>query len=99
MDGPNVNLKFYEAVVTERNENEQQQLINSESCGLHTTHGVFKTGFEKNAWKIKKILKGAYVFHDSPARREDYTTKTGSTQFPHYFYGTRYGRFVTNHIK
>ena len=45
MDGPNVNLKFYEAVVTERNENEQHQLINIGSCGLHKIHGAFKTGF------------------------------------------------------
>ena len=60
MDGPNINLKFYEAVVTERNEKEQHQLINIGSCGLHTNHGAFKTGFDKSAWKIKKILKGAY---------------------------------------
>ena len=98
MDGPNVNLKFYEAVVTERNENEQHQLINIGSCGLYTIHGAFKTGFEKSAWKIKKILKRAfYVFHDSPAKR-DYTAKTGSTQFPQYFCGTGYGCFVTNCI-
>ena len=37
--------------------------------------------------KIKKIVKGAYyVFHDSPAKREDYITKTGSAQFPQYFF-------------
>ena len=98
MDGPNVNLKFYEAVVTERNENEQHQLINIGPVGY--THGALKTGFEKSAWKIKKILKGAYyVFDDSPAKRENCTTKTGSTQFLQYFCGTRYGCFVTNCIK
>lgn len=90
MDGPNVNLKFYDAIVSERSENEQHQLINIGSCGLHTIHGSFKTGFEKSDWKIKKILKGAYyVFHDSPAKREDYTNETESTQFPKYFCGTR----------
>ena len=79
MDGPNVNLKFYEAVITERNENEQHQLINIGSCELHKIHGAFETGFEKTVWKMKKILKGAYyVFHDSPAKREDYTTKAES---------------------
>ena len=62
MDGPNINLKFYEAVVTERNEKEQHQLINIGSCGLHTNHGAFKTGFDESAWKIKKILNGAYYF-------------------------------------
>ena len=49
MDGPNVNLKFYEAVATERIENEQHQLINIGSCELHTIHGACKTGFEKSA--------------------------------------------------
>ena len=44
IDAPNVNLKFYEAVVTERNENEQHQLINIRSCGLYTIHGAFKSG-------------------------------------------------------
>ena len=64
----NVNFKFYKAVVTERNENKQHQLINMEPCGLNTILGAFKTGFEKSAWKIKKILKGVYyVFHDSTA--------------------------------
>ena len=100
MDRPNVNLTFYEAVVTERNENEEHQLRNIGSYGLHTVHGAFTTSFDKSTWKIKKILKGAYyVFYDSPAKREDYTTKAGSTQFPQYFCGTRYERLVTNCIK
>ena len=47
MDGPNVNLKFYETIATERTENEQHQLINIRSCELHTIHGACKTGFEK----------------------------------------------------
>ena len=90
MDDPNVNFKFYEVVVTERNENGQHQLINIRSCGLRTIHRAS----EKGVWKIRKILKKAYsVFRDSPAKREDYTTKTGSTQFP------QYGRFVTNCIE
>ena len=47
MDGPNLNLKFNEAFVTKRNENEQHQLINIGSCGFRTIHGAFKTGFKK----------------------------------------------------
>ena len=31
-----------------------------EPCGLNTILGAFETGFEKSAWKIKKILKGVY---------------------------------------
>jgi len=48
MDGPNVNLKFLETVQSERAQNEQHQLIDIGSCGLHTIHGAFKTGAEKN---------------------------------------------------
>ena len=59
LDGPNVNLNFYEPVVTKRNENEQHQLINIGSCGLHTIDGAFKTGFEKS-------IGAYYVFHDYP---------------------------------
>ena len=95
MDGPNVNLKFLETVLKERKDHKQHQLINIGSCGLHTIHGAFKTGFEKSDWNVKKILKGAYVFHDSPAKREDYTKETESTQFPKYFSGTRYYLFLT----
>ena len=73
MDGPNVNLKFYEAVVTERNENEQHQLINIGSCGLHTIHGAFKTGFEKSAWKIKRFSKELIMFFMTPQQREKIT--------------------------
>ena len=73
MDGPDVNLKFYEAVVTERNENEQHQLINIGSCGLHAIDGVFQTGFKKSAWKIKKILKGFIMFFTTPQQREKIT--------------------------
>ena len=52
MDGPNLNLKFYEAIAAERNENKQHQLINIGPCKLRATHLAFKTGFEKSAWKI-----------------------------------------------
>ena len=41
-------MNFHEPVVTKRNENEQHQLINIGSCGLHTIDGAFKTGFEKS---------------------------------------------------
>ena len=44
MGGPNVNLKFLQMIQTERSENEQRQLIDIGSCGLHTIHNSFKTG-------------------------------------------------------
>ena len=79
----------------ERSENEQHQLIDIGSCGLHTIHNAFKTGAESTGWGMKKILKGAYqMFHDSPARREDFLTVTNTNQFPQSFYATR---FVTTY--
>ena len=72
MDGPNVNLKLLKMIQTERSENEQHQLIDIGSCGLHTIHNSFKTGAQSIDWELKKTLKGSYqVFHDTPARRED----------------------------
>ena len=44
MDGPNVNLKLLKMIQTERSENEQRQLIDIGSCGLHTIQNSFKTG-------------------------------------------------------
>ena len=59
INGPNVNLNFYEPAVTKRNENKQHQLMNIGSCGLQLIHGAFKTGFEKS-------IGAYYVFHDFP---------------------------------
>ena len=54
MDGPNVNLKFYDCVVKQREENEQHTLVNIGTCGLHTIHGAFKNGAEKSGWNLNK---------------------------------------------
>ena len=84
LDGHNVNLKFYEAVVTDRNKNEQHLTL-----VLRNVHGKFE--------RFSKEL--IIFFHESPATKEDYTTKTEFTQFPQYFCGARYEHFVTNYIK
>ena len=42
MDGPIVNLKFIKKLQKDRLENEQHELINMGSCGLHTIHGAFR---------------------------------------------------------
>ena len=58
---------------------------------MHTIHGAFKSGAESTNWNAKATLKGAFQFlHDTPARRDDYTSVTGSTQFPLYFCATRW---------
>ena len=78
IDGPNVNLKFLDAIAKNRDANEQHKLIFIGTCGLHVIHGAFKTGAESADWKMKKILKAAFqILHDSPAKREDYKSITG----------------------
>ena len=90
MDGPSVNWKFLSEIQKNRNENKQHELIDIGSCGLHIIHGAFKTGAEKTDWNIKQTMKGAFqMFHDSPARREDYESITGSTVYPLFFCATR----------
>ena len=40
---------------------------------LYAIHDAFKTDFEKSAWKIKKVLKGAYYVFMTPQKREKIT--------------------------
>ncbi|XP_074652758.1 uncharacterized protein LOC141907086 [Tubulanus polymorphus] len=84
MDGPNVNWSFYdkfsEYVKTEFNK--ESTLLNIGSCGLHIVHISFKAGSTKSGWDIEILLRSLYsLFKDSPARREDYETVTGSSIF------------------
>ena len=91
MDGPNVNLKFLETVKKEREETNLSKLVDIGSCDLHTVHGSFKAACEKTEWNIKSLLKSSFqIFKDSPARRDDYISITGSTEFPSQFCAVRY---------
>ena len=65
--------------------------MNVGSCGLHVVHAAFCAGCQATHWKIDGLLRALwYLFHDSPARRDDYTTVTGSTVFPLKFCSTRW---------
>ena len=93
MDGPSVNLKFYDEVVKHREETELgiPQLIYLGSCSLHVVHGAFKTGAQATTWNIDSLLRALhYLFHNSPARTEDYVKLTDSTQLPLKFCSTRW---------
>ena len=86
MDGPSVNWKFHELIQNEINQDTQKMLIDVGSCGLHITHGAFRDGVKSSNWDIESVLSCAYyLFHDSPARREDYTQVTDSDLFPKKF--------------
>ena len=90
MDGPNVNLKFYKEFSALYKENNFHSLVNIGTCSLHTVHGSFRSGVAATGWGIKKVLKGAYyVLHNSPARREDYESQSGSSKYPFNFIVTR----------
>ena len=91
MDCPSVNLKFHKDVQSNHKELELPKRIDIGSCPLHTIHGAFKTGVESTDWEIKKPFKGCFtLLHDSPARRSDYTSITGSTVFLLSFCATRW---------
>ena len=73
MNGPSTNWKFFNLWQKDRVDKEQHNLIDIGSCSLHIIHVEFKTGAESSGWNMKAILKGAFtVWHDTPARREDY---------------------------
>ena len=91
MDGPSTNWAFLDLLTSDREAEELPKLVNIGSCGLHIIHGAFKTGFESVDWAVKNTLKGCYnLFHDSPARRDDYVSVSGSDIFPLSFCATRW---------
>ena len=93
MDGPRVNWKLLSLLNEDRQKEDADlsQLLNVGSCGLHVAHGAFCTGCQSTDWKIDSFLRALwYLFHDSPARREDFTAVTGSAVFPLKFCATRW---------
>ena len=91
MDGPRVNHNFLRSLKRDWEDELIHKLIDIGTCNLHIVSGAFKTGAEKSEWNIHKTLKGAYqIFHDSPARRDDYTVVTKSLTFPKFFSATRW---------
>ena len=90
MDGSSVNLKVLNEISKERENVSLSKLINVGSCNLHVVHGALKSATEATGWNLKSIMKSSFqVLKDSPARREDYISITGSTVFPLQFCLTR----------
>lgn len=90
MDGPNVNFKCFELFQQEHAERYGgSQLVAVGSCRLHTLHNTVKSGF--SIWQVEKLLRAMHtLFHNVPARREDYTAVTKSSVFPLSFCGHRW---------
>ena len=54
-------------------------LIDTVTCNLRIAHSALKTGVEKSQCNIKDYFYRAFQNpHDSPTRREDYKSPTGS---------------------
>ena len=73
-----------------RSECKLPQLVKIGSCSLHTVHGALKRAVESTSWKIKQKLTGKWqILHESPARREDIESVTGTNKYPLFFCSTR----------
>ena len=85
VDGLNVSWKMLSKITEERSSTEHYTgLINVGSCSLHVVPGVFRSGKSKTKWGIETLLKALHkLFHESSAKREDYTKITEVTSF-HY---------------
>lgn len=87
MDGPNVNWKFIKLLL----EDDDVNILDLGSCGLHVVHGAFQYGHKESKWKVNEFLRGIYwIFKDSPARRGAFTELTGQTSFPLKFCSIRW---------
>ena len=90
MDGPNVNLRFYREFVQKYKYENYQLLIDIGSCGLRVNHGSLGTRVDDSQWGLKKLMKGAcQLFHDTPARLDEYESITGSSSYPFSFCSSR----------
>lgn len=83
MDGPNVNWKVFRLMQEDVEKQTGKKLLNIGSCGLHVIHNFSRDGCSAAEWEVETFLSSVrWLFKDSPACREDYTSVTGSTCFP-----------------
>ena len=91
MDGPSVNWKFIDGLSNDAFGSDESELLEYGLCGLHVVHGAFQTGHNAVNWNVNSTPRAFYrILKDSPARRADYSSLTGSTLFPLKFCSTRW---------
>ncbi|KAL3225739.1 hypothetical protein MRX96_049147 [Rhipicephalus microplus] len=91
MDGPNVNLKCFRGMQEYLQQNHQVQCLDLGTCGLHTIHNAYRVGVVASKWGLENLLSSlSAIFHDAPARREDFSTVTGQVTFPLNFASHRW---------
>lgn len=82
-DGPNVNWKVFRLMQEDVQKQTGKKLLNVGSCGLHVIHNPFRDRCSAVEWDVETFLTSArWLFKDSPACCEDYTSVTGSNSFP-----------------
>lgn len=91
MDGPNVNLKFLKHLKSELQSNNNSQILELGTCGLHIVHGAFQYGHKQTDWKLDSLLRALHnLFKYSPSRRASFIDLTGTSEFPLKFCATRW---------
>eukprot|EP00745_Piridium_sociabile_P000848 TRINITY_DN105482_c0_g1_i2.p2 TRINITY_DN105482_c0_g1~~TRINITY_DN105482_c0_g1_i2.p2 ORF type:complete len:148 (+),score=31.31 TRINITY_DN105482_c0_g1_i2:920-1363(+) len=86
MDGPNVNKKVERLLKEDIAKQTPRKMLEIGTCGLHVMHNSFSAGCAAATWNIETFLSSAYyLFHDSPARRDDFLEICGAVQFPMKF--------------
>ena len=92
MDGPNVNIKAHRELNEISRNMYDHELLTIGTCPLHQVHNSLKAamdppkGSEEKSFNIGEFLSSLYkLFHDAPARREEYTKVTESYVFPQSF--------------
>ncbi|XP_075744803.1 uncharacterized protein LOC142803566 [Rhipicephalus microplus] len=82
MDGPNVNLKCFRGMQEYLQQNHQVQCFDLGTCGLRTIHNAYRAGVVASKWGLENLLSSlSAIFHDAPARREDFSTVTSQITF------------------
>ena len=85
MDGSNVNWKLHRLLMEQvaAADVHAPKLLDVGSCSLHVLHNAFKAGAKASEWGTSDVLSALHwLFVDSPARRDDFATITGSSIFP-----------------
>lgn len=91
MDGPNVNWSLFHKFQQHMKNDFQVQCLDIGSCGLHTVHNAYKGGMHATGWPVDTYLSSLFsLFHDAPARREDFVRETGNSVFPLPFVSHRW---------
>ncbi|GBO35079.1 hypothetical protein AVEN_94183-1 [Araneus ventricosus] len=91
MDGPAVNLKFYEILHQELKKEYNIECVNIGTCGLHTVNNAFRKGESCTDWEISSVLSALYyAFKDSPARRQDFLEASKLKKLPLKFCNSRW---------